>query len=69
MARQIEIISQLGRKYDALKHWLKDNHPEAFEEYINRFYTITDNSFEEIPNTAEYTGDEHYPRYNGDDGK
>jgi len=60
---ELEALINQERKYAAVKHWLKDNHPEAFEEYIAAFYTITDNSFEEILDDVEYTGCEGYPRY------
>ena len=53
------------RQYTSIKHWLIDNHPEVFEAYIEAFYTITDNSSEEKPDDAEYTGCEGYPRYDG----
>lgn len=64
IASGLEALIYQERRYAAFKHWLEDNHPEAYEEYIATFYTtIRDNSFEEILEDVEYTGCDGYPRY------
>ena len=64
-SRHLEALCWQNQRYAAIRHWIADNHPEVNEAYMGAFYTITDNSFEEIPDDGEYTGCEGYPRYGG----
>ena len=58
----LEALINQERKYHAVKHWLKDNHPEAFNEYIAAFYS-NDIALTGCASESEYVGCEDYPDY------